>query len=71
MLKTNPDYQKAWLNKGIFISHEGQLAKQQGDTKQATTYFAEARRVLTKAVALDPKSDAGKQADSFLSALGQ
>ena len=25
----------------------------------------------TKAVALDPKSDAGKQADSFLSALGQ
>jgi len=71
VLKTNPDYQKAWLNKGIFISHEGQLAKQQGDTKTANKYFDQARQTLTKAVALDPKSDAGKQADSFLSALGQ
>ena len=71
VLKTNPDFQKAWLNKGIFISHEGQLAKQQGDTKTATKYFDQARQALTKAIALDSKSDAGKQADSFLSALGQ
>ena len=71
VLKANPDFQKAWLNKGIFISHEGQLAKQQGDTKTANKYFDEARQALTKAVALDPKSDAGKQADSFLSALTQ
>jgi hypothetical protein len=71
VLKTSPDYQKAWLNKGIFISHEGQLAKQQGDTKQASKYFDQARRVLTKAIALDPKSDAGKQADSFLASLSQ
>ena len=71
VLKANPDYQKAWMNKGIFISHEGQLAKQQGDTKTANKYLDQARQVLTKAVALDPKSDAGKQADSFLSALSQ
>ena len=51
--------------------HEGQLSKQQGDTKTANKYFDQARQALTKAVALDPKSDAGKQADSFLSALGQ
>ena len=71
VLKANPDYQKAWLNKGIFISHQGQLAKQQGDTKTATKYLDQARQALTKAIALDSKSDAGKQADSFLSALGQ
>lgn len=71
VLKANPDYQKAWLNKGVFISHEGQIAKQQGDTKQATQYFDEARRTLTKAVALDPKSDSGKQADSFMQSLPQ
>ena len=71
MLATNPDFQKGWLNKGIFISHEGQLAKQNGDTKQATKYFDEARQALTKAVALDSKSEAGKQADSFLQSLPQ
>jgi len=71
VLATNPDFQKGWLNKGIFISHEGQLSKQNGDTKQATTYFDEARRALTKAVALDSKSEAGKQADSFLKSLPQ
>jgi tetratricopeptide (TPR) repeat protein len=69
VLKANPDYQKAWLNKGIFVSHQGQLAKQQGDTKQASSYFDEARTALAKAVALDPKSDAGKQADSFMASL--
>jgi hypothetical protein len=71
VLATNPDFQKGWLNKGIFISHEGQLSKQNGDTKQATKYFDEARRALTKAVALDSKSEAGKQADSFLKSLPQ
>ena len=69
VLAANPDFQKGWLNKGIFISHEGQLSKQNGDAKQATKYFDEARQALTKAVALDPKSEAGKQADSFLQSL--
>jgi tetratricopeptide (TPR) repeat protein len=69
VLDTNPDFQKGWLNKGIFISHQGQLAKQDGDNKQATKYFDEARQALTKAVALDSKSEAGQQADSFLQSL--
>ncbi len=69
VLAANPDFQKGWLNKGIFISHEGQLSKQNGDAKQATKYFDQARQALTKAVALDPKSEAGKQADSFLQSL--
>ena len=71
VLDANPDFQKGWLNKGIFISHEGQLAKQNGDAKQATKYFDEARRALTKAVALDSKSEAGQQADQFLQSLPQ
>ena len=71
VLDANPDFQKGWLNKGIFVSHEGQLAKQDGDDKQAQKYFDEARRALTKAVALDAKSEAGKQADSFLQSLPQ
>ena len=69
VLAASPDFQTGWLNKGIFISHEGQLSKQDGDTKQATKYFDEARQALTKAVALDAKSEAGKQADSFLQSL--
>ena len=69
VLDANPDFQKGWLNKGIFVSHEGQLSKQNGDAKQATKYFDEARRALTRAVALDPKSEAGQQADSFLQSL--
>lgn len=71
VLDADPDFQKGWLNKGIFVSHEGQLAKQQGDAKEASKYFDEARRALTRAIALDPKSDAGKQADSFLRSLPQ
>lgn len=69
VLEGDPDFQKGWLNKGIFVSHEGQLAKQDGDDKQAQKYFDEARRSLTKAVALDAKSEAGQQADSFLQSL--
>jgi hypothetical protein len=71
VLQANPDYQKGWLNKGIFISHEAQLSKQQGDTKTANKYFADARQVLTKAVALDPKSAAGQQADAFLTSMAK
>ena len=63
VLKANPDFQKAWLNKGIFLSHEGRIAEQSGDKKAAQKLLAEAKTALTKAVAIDPKSDAGKQAD--------
>jgi hypothetical protein len=71
VLQAKPDYQKGWLNKGIFLSHESRIAKQQGDTKTATKYEAQAKQALTKAVAIDPKSDAGKQADASLQELQQ
>ena len=71
VLTANPDWQKGWLNKGIFLSHEARIAKQQGDNKTAAKANAEARQTLTKAVALDPKSDAGKQADQALQQLQQ
>ena len=71
VLKANPDFQKGWLNKGIFLSHEGRISEQGGDKKAAQKLFAEAKTALTKAVAIDPKSDAGKQADQSLQQLQQ
>jgi tetratricopeptide (TPR) repeat protein len=71
VLKVNPDFQKAWLNQGIFLSHEARIAEQEGDTKLADKYDAQAKQALTKAVAIDPKSDAGKQADQSLQAMEQ
>ncbi len=71
VIKANPDFQKAWLNKGIFLSHESRIADQQGDTKTADKYKSQAKQALTKAVAIDPKSDAGKQADQSLQQLQQ
>jgi tetratricopeptide (TPR) repeat protein len=70
VLEANPDYQKGWLNKGIFLSHEARLAGQ-ADAQQADKLFKQAKSALTKAVAIDPKSDAGKQADQSLQALSQ
>jgi hypothetical protein len=69
VLQANPDWQKGWLNKGIFLSHESRIAKQQGDAKTAAKYQAQAKQALTKAVALDSTSDAGKQADEALQQL--
>jgi hypothetical protein len=69
VLKDNPDFQKAWLNKGIFLTHEGRIAEQQGDKKEADKLYAQAKTALTKAVAIDAKSDAGKQADQSLQQL--
>jgi hypothetical protein len=71
VLQANPDWQKGWLNKGVFLSHEARIAKQQGDTKTADKYNAQAKTALAKTIAIDPKSEAGKQADTALQALQQ
>lgn len=71
VLKANPDFQKGWLNKGIFLTHEGRISEQSGDKKAAQKLFAEAKTALTKAVAIDPKSEAGQQADQSLQQLKQ
>ena len=70
VLEANPDFQKGWLNKGIFISHEARMMGQ-ADTEQADKLFRQAKTAFTKAVAIDPQSDAGKQADQSLQALSQ
>ena len=71
VLKDNPDFQKGWLNKGIFLSHESRLAEQNGDKKAATQLSDEAKAAFTKAVAIDAQSEAGQAADASLQQLSQ
>jgi tetratricopeptide (TPR) repeat protein len=71
VLKANPDFQKGWLNKGIFLSHEGRITEQSGDKKAAAKLLDQAKVAFTKAVAIDPKSEAGQQADQSLQQLQQ
>jgi hypothetical protein len=70
VLEVNPDFQKGWLNKGIFLSHEARMVKQ-ADAEQADKLYQQAKTAFTRAVAIDPESDAGKQADESLQALSQ
>jgi len=69
VLKKDPEFQQGWLNKGIFLTHQGRLAEQAGEDKQAAALYDEARQALVKAVAIDPKSDAGQAADAALAQL--
>ena len=69
VLKDNPEFQKGWLNKGVFLSHEARIIEQDGDKKQAQKLTDEAKAAFTEAVAIDPASEAGKQADASLQAL--
>jgi tetratricopeptide (TPR) repeat protein len=71
VLKADPDFQKGWLNKGIFLSHEGRITEQSGDKKAAQDLLDQAKVALTKAVAIDPKSEAGQAADASLQQLKQ
>jgi hypothetical protein len=68
VLKESPDFQKGWLNKGIFLSHEARI-QGESDPEQAEKLIQQAKTALTKAVAIDPESEAGKQADESLQAL--
>lgn len=74
VLKESPDFQQGWLNKGIFLEHEARLAEQSDnakEAKQADELFDEAKVAYTKAAAIDPKSDAGKQASESLKGLSK
>jgi hypothetical protein len=71
VIATSPDFQKGWLNKGIFLSHEARISEQAGDKKTADKQLAQAKVALAKAVAIDPESEAGKQADQSLQQLQQ
>lgn len=66
VLKKNPDFQAAHLNKGIFLQTEASEAK---DKAKAADYLAEAKLAFQKAVSIDPASEAGKNAAQALQNL--
>jgi len=69
VLESDPKYQKGWLNKGIFLSHEARLSEQSGEKDETEKLYEEARAALRRAIAIDPESDAGQQAQASLQEL--
>lgn len=69
VLKADPEFQTGWFNKGNYLAHEARLAERMKRTKDAKKLYAQARQAYLKAVALDPKSDVGKEADARLKDL--
>jgi tetratricopeptide (TPR) repeat protein len=66
VIKRNPEFQAAHLNKGIFLQTE---AGEASDKAAAADYLAEAEVAFRKAVSIDPTSDAGKHAAEALQSL--
>jgi len=66
VLKQNPDFQAAHLNKGIFLKTEASEAK---DEAKAADFLADAKLAFQKAVSIDPDSEAGKNAAEALQNL--
>ena len=66
VIKQNPEFQAAHLNKGIFLQTEAREAK---DKAESADYLAEAKLAYRKAVSIDPASDAGKHAAEALQSL--
>jgi len=69
VLAKEPEFQKAWLNKGIFLTHLARMGAQMEGSEESEKLYDEARQAFVKAVAIDPSSDAGKSADAFLAEL--
>jgi hypothetical protein len=69
VLKADPEFQTGWFNKGNYLAHEARFAERMKRTKDAKKLYAQAREAYLKAVALDPKSDVGKEADARLKDL--
>jgi outer membrane protein assembly factor BamD (BamD/ComL family) len=69
VIKKFPDYQPAQYNLGNYLAHKAAFAKQSGDKKAAGKAYKAAAAAYAAAVALDPTSDVGKQADARLKAL--
>jgi tetratricopeptide (TPR) repeat protein len=66
VIKKNPDFQAAHLNKGIFLKTEASEAK---DKAKSADYLAQAKLAFQKAVSIDPSSEAGKNAAQALQSL--
>jgi hypothetical protein len=63
VLDADPRFQPGLFNKGIFLSHVSRMTQ---DKAEAKKYTDQARAALTAAVAADPSSEVGKQADAAL-----
>ena len=71
VLKDNPEFQKGWLNKGVFLSHESRMIEQNGDKKQATEADRRGEGGVHRSRGHRRASEAGKQADASLQSLQQ
>jgi len=69
VLKTSPDFQTAYLNRGIFLKGASQDATDSGDAQQAKQLLADAKASFTKAVGIDAGSDSGQRAAQELQEL--
>jgi len=66
VLAADPRFQPGLYNKGIFLSHMSRLTQDEAQTQK---YIDQARAAMAAAVAADPSSDVGKQADAALQSL--
>jgi tetratricopeptide (TPR) repeat protein len=66
VIKSNPDFQVAHLNKGIFLQTEASEAE---DEARSADYLAQAKLAFKKAVSIDPSSEAGRKAAQTLQSL--
>jgi hypothetical protein len=69
IIKKYPDFQPAYFNLGNYLAHKARIAEQQGDSEMADAAYAQAKKAYTKAVAIDPETDIGKQSDARLKEL--
>jgi hypothetical protein len=69
VLAQSPEFQTAWFNKGNYLAEKASQADTAGTAKAAKVAYAGARAAYQKAIALDPKSSSGQQAQQQLSAL--
>lgn len=69
VIKKFPDFQAAYYNLGNYLAHKARIADSEGDAKTAKAETAAAKAAYAKAVAIDPASEVGKQADASLEQL--
>jgi hypothetical protein len=69
VLAANPDFQTAYLNKGIFLKTQSQTVSDAGDSAAAAKLLTQAKAAFTKAVSLGAGNDSGKRAAAELQNL--
>jgi len=65
----NATFQPAWFNLGNFYAHKARITEQNGSKAEAAAVYDLARAAYTRSIAIDPKSETGKQAAAGLESL--